>query len=61
MTISIRPSISVLQKQCRVRYWKTLSFVKDANANSKPRLFMWKMKKLKMGGVEKRLARDEDT
>jgi hypothetical protein len=28
---------------------KTLSFVKDANARSKPRLFMWKMKKLKAG------------
>lgn len=28
---------------------KTLSFVKDANANSKPKLFMWKMKKLKSG------------
>lgn len=26
---------------------KTLSFVKDANANSKPRLFMWKMKELR--------------
>ena len=28
---------------------KTMSFVKDANANSKPKLFMWKMKKLKNG------------
>ncbi|OGG04182.1 hypothetical protein A2Z33_03435 [Candidatus Gottesmanbacteria bacterium RBG_16_52_11] len=28
---------------------KALSFVKDANAKSKPRLFMWKMKKLKEG------------
>jgi hypothetical protein len=28
---------------------KTLSFVKDANAHSKPKLFMWKMKKLKNG------------
>jgi hypothetical protein len=28
---------------------KALSFVKDANAKSKPRLFMWKMKELKMG------------
>jgi hypothetical protein len=28
---------------------KTLAFVKDANANSKPRLFMWKMKKLRKG------------
>ncbi|MFZ2025622.1 MAG: hypothetical protein WAV51_05065 [Microgenomates group bacterium] len=26
---------------------KTLSFVKDANATSKPRLFMWKMKELR--------------
>lgn len=26
---------------------KALSFVKDANAKSKGRLFMWKMKKLK--------------
>lgn len=28
---------------------KALSFVKDANAKSKGRLFMWKMKKLKNG------------
>ncbi len=28
---------------------KALSFVKDAHAKSKPRLFMWKMKKLKSG------------
>ena len=28
---------------------KALTFVKDANANSKPRLFMWKMKRLKDG------------
>ncbi len=28
---------------------KTLSFVKDAHANSRARLFMWKMKKLKAG------------
>lgn len=28
---------------------KALSFVKDANAKSKGRLFMWKMKKLKSG------------
>lgn len=28
---------------------KALSFVKDANANSKPKLFMWKMGKLKKG------------
>lgn len=28
---------------------KALSFVKDAQARSKPRLFMWKMKKLKNG------------
>jgi len=28
---------------------KTLTFVKDARANSKPRLFMWKMAKLKKG------------
>lgn len=28
---------------------KALSFVKDANATSKPKLFMWKMKKLKTG------------
>ncbi len=28
---------------------KALSFVKDARANSKPKLFMWKMKKLKTG------------
>ncbi|HUD20088.1 MAG TPA: hypothetical protein VMR81_06630 [Patescibacteria group bacterium] len=28
---------------------KTLSFVKDANAKSRARLFMWKMKKLKQG------------
>ncbi len=28
---------------------KTLSFVKDANAKSKARLFMWKMAKLKKG------------
>ncbi len=26
---------------------KALSFVKDANANSKARLFMWKMKELR--------------
>lgn len=30
---------------------KALSFVKDANATSKPKLFMWKMKKLRMGEV----------
>lgn len=28
---------------------KALSFVKDANANSRARLFMWKMKKLREG------------
>jgi len=28
---------------------KALSFVKDSNAKSKGRLFMWKMKKLKNG------------
>ncbi|MBI3343062.1 hypothetical protein HY032_02815 [Candidatus Gottesmanbacteria bacterium] len=28
---------------------KTLSFVKDARARSKPKLFMWKMGKLKKG------------
>lgn len=28
---------------------KALSFVKDAQANSKPKLFMWKMKELKKG------------
>ena len=28
---------------------KSLSFVKDANAKSRARLFMWKMKKLKNG------------
>jgi hypothetical protein len=28
---------------------KSLSFVKDSNANSKGRLFMWKMKKLRSG------------
>ena len=28
---------------------KAMTFVKDANANSKPKLFMWKMKKLKNG------------
>lgn len=28
---------------------KTLSFVKDAHATSKPKLFMWKMKKLREG------------
>lgn len=28
---------------------KALSFIKDAQARSKPRLFMWKMKKLKNG------------
>lgn len=28
---------------------KTLSFVKDSNAKSKPKLFMWKMKKLREG------------
>ncbi|MBI4066544.1 hypothetical protein HY411_02400 [Candidatus Gottesmanbacteria bacterium] len=28
---------------------KTLSFVKDAQARSKPKLFMWKMKKLRKG------------
>ena len=26
---------------------KTMTFVKDANATSKPRLFMWKMKELR--------------
>jgi hypothetical protein len=28
---------------------KTMTFVKDANAKSKARLFMWKMKKLRSG------------
>ncbi len=28
---------------------RALSFVKDATAKSKAKLFMWKMKKLKMG------------
>ena len=28
---------------------KAMSFVKDANANSKPKLFMWKMKKIREG------------
>ncbi len=28
---------------------KALSFVNDAQANSKPKLFMWKMKELKKG------------
>lgn len=28
---------------------KALSFVKDANATSRPKLFMWKMGKLKKG------------
>ncbi len=28
---------------------KALSFVKDARATSKPKLFMWKMKKLRSG------------
>lgn len=28
---------------------RALSFVKDANAKSKPRLFMWKMKELRRG------------
>lgn len=31
---------------------KALSFVKDANATSKPKLFMWKMKQLKTGKEE---------
>jgi len=30
---------------------KTLTFVKDANATSKPRLFMWKMKELRQKEV----------
>ena len=33
----------------RVFLEKALSFVKDANAKSKARLFMWKMKKLRSG------------
>lgn len=28
---------------------KALTFTKDANARSRPKLFMWKMKKLKNG------------
>jgi len=32
---------------------KALTFVKDANANSKPKLFMWKMKRLKEGIEDK--------
>jgi len=28
---------------------KALSFIKDARATSKPKLFMWKMKKLREG------------
>jgi hypothetical protein len=35
---------------------KALSFVKDANANSRPRLFMWKMKRLKDGTDEPQKA-----
>jgi hypothetical protein len=31
----------------RIYLEKALTFVKDANANSKPKLFMWKMKKLR--------------
>jgi len=31
---------------------KALSFVKDANASSKPKLFMWKMAKLKQGDTK---------
>lgn len=30
---------------------KALSFVKDANAKSRAKLFMWKMKKIKAGEV----------
>ena len=30
---------------------KALSFVKDANAKNKAKLFMWKMKKLREGSV----------
>jgi hypothetical protein len=33
----------------RVILEKALSFVKDANCKSKPKLFMWKMGKLKKG------------
>jgi hypothetical protein len=33
----------------RVVLEKALSFVKDAKANSKPKLFMWKMAKLRKG------------
>ncbi len=32
---------------------KSLSFVKDANARSRAKLFMWKMKELKDGNEEK--------
>ena len=31
---------------------KALSFVKDANAHSKGKLFMWKMKQIKNGTIE---------
>lgn len=33
----------------RVFLEKAMSFVKDANAHSKPKLFMWKLGKLKKG------------
>jgi hypothetical protein len=33
----------------RIVLEKALSFVKDAKANSKPKLFMWKMGKLRKG------------
>ena len=35
---------------------KTLTFVKDANATSKPRLFMWKMKELRQKEVPPKTA-----
>lgn len=33
---------------------KALSFVKDSNARSKPRLFMWKLKDLRMNPEQKK-------
>jgi len=38
---------------------KALTFVKDANANSRAKLFMWKMKELRQG--DNKTVRQEDS
>jgi hypothetical protein len=44
--------IKLAKTENRALLEKALSFVKDARARSKPRLFMWKLKQLKDGTHE---------